>query len=758
MDLRHSRPFRICLLLVAMLAAIAGIGPYFFEADWARDLLTTQLKRDTGRTLAIRGQTRVVLLPRPAVLLTDVTLSEPDHPDIFAKTDSVKVTLGMWPLLSGRFAIEAIDFEKPQMLVEHRSDGSYNFEDLLQKHQPGNKLQFDLNRLRFHEARFDYRDAFLGESARLGPLDFTMDNLADPKNGSLDVDGKVMIGPEKSPLWQGRIKAGAAMRYHQNQRNLLVNDLLVTLTQDGDSRPGVNVHGVEVQIAGNLVYGWQPLRLTGGELKLTGKGTRADQQWQGELNVPEIKLTENQLGLYQLKLGLTMQSQGVRFNTGIAIPSLTATQQGTMHADDAILNVYLKSPKQTLSLDFKSPLELHGGTVARLPGYKLTGQYSNTALPRGAIPLTLSGDAMLDLRNESLQVGSHGNFDQAPLTSHFDLDDFVKPRYRFQFDLAKLDLSPYLPVVAEGAKAVNIDAPLDLGLLDTLNAEGELRIGELVLQKLHIDKLSMKLVAADKKLTLNPLSATLYEGQLDGKLELDASGKKPAWRITQKLSDMNVNTLLADVLDTSRFEGRGHLDLDIAATGDKLSDLKRTAGGDVRVLLNKGAIRGIDIEALLRAASQQLKAMQGDGAAPSFNLDARTRFSELKATMQLKHGVATNNDLAVTAGVLQLKGGGVLDLANGSIDYKLAANANPKVPELQGLLGLVLPIQLGGTLATPEYKIDYASLKDQIIARQKAEQTKASTPAKAAPRAPAKTGKAPAAKAATRPAAKHKKS
>ena len=738
MDLRHSRPFRIFLLLIAILATLAGIAPYFIEADWARDLLANQLAKDTGRVLNVNGKTRFVLLPRPALLLDKLTLSEPNRADIFAKADALKVTLSAWPLLTGHVAIEAIDFERPALTVERNADGRYNFEDLLQTHNSGSKLRFALNRLQFGNAQFDYRDTFLGERARLGPLNFTMDNLADPKNGKLDVDGQLRLGDAQSPLWQGHVQASAAMRYHQNQRDLLVNDLLVTLTQSAPSRPSVDVSGVELQIAGNLVYGWQPLRLTGGELKLSGRGQRADQHWQGELSIPEIRLTENQLGLYRLNMKLGMQREGVHFNTTMSLPSLTATQQGTMQANDAALSVSLKTPRQTLALDFKSPLELRRGSVVRLPRYKLTGQYSNVALPRGAIPLSLNGDALLDLRNEALQVASNGEFDQAALNSQFDMDDFVQPRYRFKVDLAKLDLTPYLPAVTEGAKAVDTHAPLDLSLLDNLDAAGDLHIGELVLQKLHVDELNLKLAAKDRKLTLDPLSATLYEGQLAGRLELDASGKKPNWHITQRLSDMNVNTLLADVLDTSRFEGRGHLDLDIAAVGDKLSDIKRTAGGSVRVLLNKGAIRGIDIEALLRAASRQLKAMQGEQP-PSFTLDARTRFSELRATMQLRHGVATNNDLNVVAGVLQLKGAGSLDLVDGSIDYKLAASANPKVPELRSLTGLELPIQLGGTLASPDYKIDYASLRDQIVAKQKADEEAARNKAAKAKR---KQGKA----------------
>ncbi|WP_182075127.1 AsmA-like C-terminal region-containing protein [Deefgea sp. CFH1-16] len=100
---------------------------------------------------------------------------------------------------------------------------------------------------------------------------------------------------------------------------------------------------------------------------------------------------------------------------------------------------------------------------------------------------------------------------------------------------------------------------------------------------------------------------------------------------------------------------------------------------------------------------------------------AKTNFSELNATLHLKNGIAENHDLSVSADVLKLSGGGMLNLAAGTLDYKMQASANPKVPELAGLIGLTLPITLSGPIQNPVYKADTANLKEQIIARQKAE-------------------------------------
>lgn len=117
-------------------------------------------------------------------------------------------------------------------------------------------------------------------------------------------------------------------------------------------------------------------------------------------------------------------------------------------------------------------------------------------------------------------------------------------------------------------------------------------------------------------------------------------------------------------------------------------------------------------------------------AAQPANLEAKTRFSELKASLVLRHGVASNSDLAVTAGVLKLAGNGQFDLGVGSIDYTIKASANPKVPELADIAGLILPINFSGQFSAPEYKVDYAGLREQIMARQQAAAAaKASKPA-----------------------------
>lgn len=723
MDWRHNRPFRILLLLSTALIVLAGVLPYFVPLDMIHTELQARIARETQRTLEISGRTRFVLLPRPALLLEQASLSEPASPAVFARFERARMGLALWPLLtSGEIVLRELELDKPQLSVLRREDGSLNFEDLLALGGDGQQLHFGLEELHFNAAELRLSDEFLGNTLSLARLDLALENLADPKNGQLTASGGVVVGKPGQPVdWQGLLKATAAMRYNKDERRLLVADLKLDLKQSGQSASDLRVSNGMLGVTGNLVYGWQPLRLNGGNLKLAGEMTRAGQQWKLDLDLPEIQVQENRLALNQLKLAATMQSPGGNFSSSVEVPALSGAQHGLLRADSARIDVRIASPEQNLSLVFASPLELRQGVQAALTGYSLTGSYGNRSLPRGAIPFDLRGEGLLDLRSETLHLASRGMLDRAPVDASLHLEDFVSPRYKVNVDLARLDLTPYLPAVAANAKSLDPEAPFDMWWLAGLNAEGSIRVGELQLQKLRINDLAFTLAASKRKLVLDPLSATIYEGRLTGRAEVDASRNSPVFRLQQRLSNMNINPLLSDTLATSRFEGRGYLDLDVAAVGRKISDLRRTAGGNVRMQLSRGSVRGIDVEAVLRATANQLKVLNGQSSTQSTNLDARTRFSELKASLVLKHGVASNNDLAVTAGVLQLTGAGAIDFGSGNLDYTLKASANPKVPELADIAGLTLPIQLIGSLASPEYRIDYASLKEQLLVRQQAE-------------------------------------
>ncbi|MBM5571213.1 MULTISPECIES: AsmA family protein [Deefgea] len=739
MDWRHSRPLRISFLLIVTLIALLGILPYFLSSDLVRDQLIMAVQRDTQRKLDIRGSAHVVLLPRPAVLIKNATLTEPNDSTVFAHADTIKMVFRLWPLLSEQKAVaRSIEIERPELTIIRHEDGSYNFEDLLQN--KGQLIQVALDRLTFSDAQFSWHDEFLNQTLNFQQFDLEMNDLTDPKKGALDLNGEIFIGNKgESTLWRGQIHGSGAMRYIEQERRLHIANIKMAINQNGQSDDQVKINNLALQITGNLNYGWDPLRLTGGDLKLVGSGRRSGQNWQTTLDIPEIKLTSTSLILHRLKVDVEMQDKNTKFIASASIPTLSGAHSQLLQSNAAKISVKYTSPEQNLDVLFSTPLIIERGTITRLPNYRLTGSYTNRSLPRGAVRLDLTGKGDLDLHNELINLDSNGTLDYEALRAQIGMESFLDPHFRVNIDLAKLDLTPYLPAVAAGAKNINEKNQFDFWWLNQLSAIGSIKVGELVLNNLHIDDIDATLIARKNRLVLDPLKATLYEGQLSGRIEINASKDIPYFRVEQTLSNMNINTLLTDTFDTSRFEGRSNLTLDVTATGNNITALRKSANGKIKASLKEGAIRGIDISGLLSAASQQIKLMNGEIKKIDHSA-GKTNFSELNATLILKNGVAVNDDLIVSADVLKLKGGGTLNLNAGTIDYAMLASANPKVPELSGLLGLSLPLTFRGPLNNPVFNADTANLKEQIIARQQAE-------------AAAKTAKIQAAEAAKKAAA-----
>ena len=309
MDWRHSRPVRILILLLFTLSLLLGVLPYFLSSDALRQQIITQVESDTGRKLNISGRAQLVLLPRPALLVSNATLSEPNDSTIFAHADRIKVVLRLWPLLSQQeTVVHAIEIDEPELNIVRNENGAYNFEDLL---RPRNdKIKVALDNLTFNQARLSWKDEFIGEAVTISALDLRMSELTDPKKGQLSIGGHIAIGDDpKQPLWLGNITGEAAMRYLEKERTLRVADIQFDIVQSGESAPDWQLKQAQLQARGNLNYGWAPLKLTGGDMSVAISAVRAGQHWSGQVDVPEIKLTDSALNLHRLKMQLAMKDQ-----------------------------------------------------------------------------------------------------------------------------------------------------------------------------------------------------------------------------------------------------------------------------------------------------------------------------------------------------------------------------------------------------------------------------------------------------------------
>jgi len=233
---------------------------------------------------------------------------------------------------------------------------------------------------------------------------------------------------------------------------------------------------------------------------------------------------------------------------------------------------------------------------------------------------------------------------------------------------------------------------------------------------------------AGGRLDVAPISAQLYQGTLNGSLSAQAANNAIA--VKQTLSGVSVGPLLRDAAQIDTLEGKGSVTIDVTTHGATVDALKKALNGTAGVNLADGAIKGIDIGGTIRSAQTKLRELRGQQVQAS-NTAQKTDFTELKASFNIKNGVAHNNDLSMKSPLLRIGGEGDIDIGNDRMNYLLkatvvATSSGQGGKDLSDLRGITVPVKLSGALAAPQYSIDFASvvtdvaknqLQDQILKR-----------------------------------------
>jgi AsmA protein len=371
-----------------------------------------------------------------------------------------------------------------------------------------------------------------------------------------------------------------------------------------------------------------------------------------------------------------------------------------------------------------SDLKLETGRIAENAQGKL--EFA-TSLKRNAPPLDakLALNGSYSLKPDAVALDFSAKLDESAIKGKAAMARAKVAAYDFDLNIDKLNLDRYLASSEkkkepakkeEAAKPApkEADAPVDLSGLKGLNAKGRVEIGALQVQGLKLAALKTEIRAADGRAEVGPHSANLYEGSLSGTLALDGNANRVALKET--LSNIAIGPLLRDFAQHDRLEGKGSVALDVSAAGNTVNAMKSALAGTAKANLRDGAVKGVDIGAIINKARSALGSQSAQAADGS---KERTDFSELNATFVIKNGVAHNEDLDVKAPLFRVTGAGDIDIAKGTINY-VAKAAVVATTQGQGgkqrdeLAGLTVPVKLTGPLDGMKYEVDYRALAGGI--------------------------------------------
>ncbi|MBN1240618.1 MAG: AsmA family protein [Gammaproteobacteria bacterium] len=641
-------------LVVLFVAVVVGITLLVDPNDY-KDQIAAAVGDATGRELTLEGDLELDVFPSLRISLGQATLSNAegfgDQP--FAEIGAAALDLELLPLLSRRIEIAEATLEGLVLNLARDAQGRNNWQDL------GGA----------GAAAEEPAPAEAGGGAPNVALDVAVLRIADSEVNWAD--------------------ASTDSRWTLGNFNLLASDfgpdvafpVEMSFTLAGEELD------VAVSAATNATLSLADNRYRLDELGVTLEGSGA--AWPGGEGEARLEFASFVADLNQETLeldGLTLEALGVTVNG-----SLEGRQLMSDLALGGRVDIQQFDPSQLLGV-FDVQVDTADPSVLRSASAEATFVYdsSRTALEEMRLALddsTLTGS--VGMQGESL---------------------------RFDLRVDQINVDRYLPPAEEEAPAEGEEGSLDevdlpLDVLRTLDADGSLAFGEAQFAGLTLSDAAFSLAARDGRVQLKP-SAQLYGGEFSGDIVVEVVEDAARATVVQQISGVDMLPLGRDLLESEMVSGTGSVMLDLTTAGSNVGQMRRDLDGDVSFEVTDGALEGLDLwYELLRARAVF------DGESPPERPEGprRTPFTSVSASGVVEDALLSNRDLNVTLDYLRLDGEGTVNLLNDALDFDLTATFvdSPKLqsePLMAGLAGDMLPLEVGGTIAAPEVKPDYAAL------------------------------------------------
>jgi AsmA protein len=269
-----------------------------------------------------------------------------------------------------------------------------------------------------------------------------------------------------------------------------------------------------------------------------------------------------------------------------------------------------------------------------------------------------------------------------------------------------IDVNRYLPPREDAPPQAAgwSTALISFASLSAIDGKLKLTANKLVYRDLKTGKIAIDATVKNGRLDAALNQISLYGGNAQGRLILDGASKVPALQFTLDAKGFDGMRLLKDYAGLERFEGTAGATLNLAATGRSQLELVSSLKGTGAFSFANGAIRGIDIEAMVKGVAANI--LTGWRQGP----DAKTPFDGLSANFTVNNGIAATNSLNFVSPVMQVKGGGVIDLPRQALNMKVTPTLTMAQAQGLDLAGLAVPIIVKGPWANPKIYPDIAGI------------------------------------------------
>ena len=641
--------------IVALVVAITFVLAFFIDPNDYKDQIAQAVGDATGRTLTLEGNLELEVFPRLRIAVGRAELSNAAgfNAAPFAEISSARLQLQLLPLLTRRLAIDEASLEGLRLNLARNAAGTNNWQDLGGDAAPDAPVATESAAGTGAELGFDVRSIEVAD-AQVSWSDASTGSewiLRDFNMSAAD------FGPDLAfPLEIQFGLSGAEL------------DVVVDASMEATLSLAANryeLDQLEVALRGEG-EGWP-----GGG----GVATLRFDRFTADLDAETVELDNLRMNFLGVDMAGSLTGRELLSNLSLA----------------GAIEIAPFDPREVLEV-FDTEIETADADVFRQASARAELVYDPT---------------QLGLRNMTLAL------DDSELTGSLGLRGNA---LRFSLAVNEINIDRYLPPAADPEAGAppdegdldEVDLPIDV--FRTLDAEGELRLGQTQFSGLQLSDAVFGVNARNGRVRLTP-RASLYGGSINGEIRIDVRGDSADFGLVQSLANVDLMPLGRDYLDTEAVSGTGNVNLDLRATGANMGQLMRELDGDVSFTLSDGAWEGLDAWYELRRA----RAVASGDPAPAREGARRTPFSSVSATGVIENAVLTNRDLNASLGFMSMTGSGTVNLLTDAIDFAVTARfidgeQLQSDPAMAGLAGASLPLTVGGTLAEPAIRPDFGAL------------------------------------------------
>ncbi len=694
--------------LIALIVIALALVLIFVDPNDYRDDIEQLVERETGRDLTLTGDIKLSVFPWIALELGPASLGEApgfgDEP--FASIQEARVSARLLPLLRGKLEVGDVRLVGARIRLITDEQGRNNWADLggdddAATDEPQTDTPMELPTI----AGLEIRDAAIvmenrQEKSRQTIRDFNLKTGRLESGEPFDLETNFVFDQEPEMSAHVRLAANVTADLERNAHRLAKPEIDVTVTGQGYPQKGVPIairaDSLEADIAQELY------RLVG--LNVTTN-------WAGE-------------GFPQAGVPVTLTAKDFNANLAKQTLELTALDMnvagahitGALTGEEILDAPRLRGPLKLDPISLREWLPKIGVEVPTTEDPKVLETFSfssNVALTKTSAELA---DIVVEL-------------DDTTAKGMFGVADFDSNALRFDLNVDRINADRYLPPPTEDAEAKGDEAPTEIpvDMLRSLNARGQLTVGEAIFAGMTFSKLRLGVNARDGKVRFHPSEASMYGGQYRGDISIDATGQVARVSLDEHVSGVDFAPLFKDFFETDRVSGKGNLNVKLTGAGKTTDDIMRTLDGALDFKVADGALEGTDLWYEIRRARAVLRQQ----AVPERTGPARTPFTALTGTGAMKNGVLTNNDLNVAMQYLKVTGQGTVDIPNEALDYRLMATVL-KIPregadteQMEDLVDAQIPIKVTGALTDPKVRPDLEGyLKGKVKERVDQEKEK----------------------------------